>query len=256
MAKRKSTVEGADNLRAIPKILLELAIQHLNEIEEGKYGMVNITESKRTIGLSRQYACLGRTFDEVHSLNPEITKKYHYDYVAKKIGHDPAKDTKWIPDDEVLHDPYVENTAFSFVVYTDGVPLSDIARAIDTSTLVLESVGFTIRNNYQLPCTLERTALMKYTGTNYIEIGDGLNSPELTAFLRVLYAKYKNLHPDLVSYEINESATTDTRDLRDATRQIKQIMCSVDRTRNEEHPRLGAATLQKLINECIYSCDE
>lgn len=261
MAVRESFVEGASNLRAIPKILLELAVNHLEEVEFGKYGMIHITDSARNIGTSRMYACYGRTFEEVSALNPSITKKNHYSVVAKHQGCSPAKFDKIIPDDEVLHDPFVENKAFQFEIITDGVPIGEIGTALRTVPEVLRSVGFTLRDTTpaRLPDYTQTIAIMKYTGTNYIEVGDGLNSPELNAFLRALYEKYINKYynPDTdpgywaVSHLVMNSGSEDTSDLQYATRYIKSKLCTVDRTKDSENPRLGCGTLVKLIDDCL-----
>lgn len=259
MAVRESFVEGASNLRAIPKILLELAVNHLEEVEVGKYGMIHITESARNVGTSRMYSCYGRTFEEVHALNPSITKKNHYGIVAKKQGCNPAVFDKIIPDDEVLHDPFVENKAFQFEIITDGVPIGEIGTALRTVPEVLRSVGFTLRDATpkRLPNYVQTIAVMKYTGTNYIEIGDGLNSPELNAFLRMLYFNYLQKHFDpfdtgsLSGYQIIHFGASDTWDLKYATKYIKSKLCTVDRTKDSENPRLGADTLKKLIDDSL-----
>jgi len=261
MAVRESFVEGASNLRAIPKILLELAVNHLEEVEVGKYGMIHITESTRNIGTSRMYSCYGRTFEEVNALNPKVTKKNHYNVVAKKQGCNPAVFDKIIPDDEVLNDPFVENKAFQFEIITDGVPIGEIGTALRTVPEILRSVGFTLRDATPsaLPGYNQTIAVMKYTGTNYIEIGDGLNSPEVNAFLRTLYEKYIDKHYNYVTDPGNWAAThlvmnpgsDDTSDLQYATRYIKTKLCTVDRTKDSENPRLGCGTLVKLIDDCL-----
>ena len=261
MAVRESFVEGASNLRAIPKILLELAVNHLEEVEVGKYGMIHITESTRNIGTSRMYSCYGRTFEEVNALNPKVTKKNHYNVVAHKQGCNPAVFDKIIPDDEVLHDPFVENKAFQFEIITDGVPIGEIGTALRTVPEVLRSVGFTLRDATpkRLPEYVQTIAVMKYTGTNYIEIGDGLNSPELNAFLRSLYEKYIDKHYNYttdpgywaVTHLVMNHGSGDTSDLQYATRYIKTKLCTVDRTKDSENPRLGCGTLVKLIEDCL-----
>lgn len=266
MAARESFVEGANNLRAIPKILLELAVYHLEEIEHGKYGTIHITESARNIGTSRMYSCYGRTFEEVNALNPKVTKKNHYNVVAHKQGCNPAVFDKIIPDDEVLRDPFVENKAFQFEIITDGVPIGEIGTALITVPEVLRSVGFTLRDASpsRLPGYNQTIAVMDYTGTNYIEIGDGLNSPELNAFLRILYEKHLRKHYDCTTGPVYWAVTrlmanhgcADTTDLRNATRYIKDKLCAVDRTKDSENPRLGCGTLAKLLNDCLLSEQE
>lgn len=266
MAARESFVEGANNLRAIPKILLELAVYHLEEVEHGKYGTIHITESARNIGTSRMYSCYGRTFEEVNALNPKVTKKNHYNVVAHKQGCNPAVFDKIIPDDEVLRDPFVENKAFQFEIITDGVPIGEIGTALITVPEVLRSVGFTLRDASpsRLPGYNQTIAVMDYTGTNYIEIGDGLNSPELNAFLRILYEKHLRKHYDCTTGPVYWAVTrlmanhgcADTTDLRNATRYIKDKLCAVDRTKDSENPRLGCGTLAKLLNDCLLSEQE
>ena len=261
MAARESFVEGASNLRAIPKILLELAVHHLEYVEYGKYGTIHITDSARNIGTSRMYSCYGRTFEEVNALNPKVTKKNHYNVVAHKQGCNPAVFDKIIPDDEVLHDPFVENKAFQFEIITDGVPIGEIGTAIRTIPEVLRSVGFTLRDATpsRIPGYNQTIAVMKYTGTNYIEIGDGLNSPELNAFLRTLYEKYLRKHYDctsgpnhwVVTHLVASHGSAYTSDLKNTTRYIKDKLCVVDRTKDSENPRLGCGTLVKLIEDCL-----
>ena len=261
MAVRESFVEGASNLRAIPKILLELAVNHLEEVEYGKYVTIHITESTRNIGTSRMYSCYGRTFEEVNALNPKVTKKNHYNVVAHKQGCSPAVFDKIIPDDEVLHDPFVENKAFQFEIITDGVPIGEIGTALRTVPEVLRSVGFTLRDATpaRLPDYTQTIAIMKYTGTNYIEIGDGLNSPELNAFLRALYEKYMHKHGYdntgagywAATHLVTNHGSADTTDLRYTTKYIKEKLCTVDRTKDSDNPRLGCGTLVKLLEDCL-----
>lgn len=235
-----------DTLRIIPEMCARRAFHYLNEIENMRWGKVELIEASRTIYTSHRLYCFGRSFQEANAgshgkilqgyySDTVNSEKYHSDWMLSNVLGRP------LVNDYNL-DPFVQNRAFTIRIDFTGYPdTMDFEKATKVVESVFRSYGFTVTESvrYGKPAL---DCVMNYGGeANYAVVDDTMSYEMRVMIGRLLlkWSKRRNGYEPKIGLD----------DVPYWVRQFKEFECKRDTSSNKEVPSIGYKSLELLLKQ-------